>query len=416
MRSVLPLLVRGLLGVAIGCAGSAPRGAEPAPAPPANSAWAPSASVSVDAGTTTAPGPVSDASPEPEPADGGPSAVVDASGGPRACPSGMQLVDGDYCTKVEQKCLSSWFDKSNKKTVCEKFEPRSRCVGERVHTRFCMDTYEWPNRAGKRPEVMNIFYQAELNCAAVGKRLCTESEWTMACEGPKLLPFPYGYERDTAKCNGDRMWDEPNMDLVRKRDAHELGRLWQGVPSGSQPDCVSAYGVADLPGNTDEVVSSETFSQDFRGKYDSVHTGGPWYKGVRNQCRPKIYTHDEGFYYYFLSFRCCAEADGKPTDFRTARQRKEQWKLGQLERKAGWTLGEVKEKLGKKAAGESCGCDELKGEQRRIKCRTICGQLLGPNAKDAVRGRPELALRVDLASSLAAARRGGRLAVQADGS
>jgi hypothetical protein len=301
----------------------------------------------------------------------------------------MQLVNGDYCTKVEHKCLSSWFDKSNQKTVCEKFEPRSRCVGGRVHKRFCMDTYEWPNRAGQRPEVMNIFYQAELKCAAVGKRLCTESEWTMACEGPKLWPFPYGYERDAAKCNGDRMWDEPNMELVRKRDAHELARLWQGVPSGSQPDCISAYGVADLPGNTDEVVSSETFSQDFRGKYDSVHTGGPWYKGVRNQCRPKIYTHDEGFYYYFLSFRCCAEADGKPTDFRTARQRKEQWKLEQLERKAGWTLGEVKAKLSQKAAGESCGCDEVKGEQRRIKCRTICGQLLGPNAKDAARGRSE---------------------------
>ena len=53
---------------------------------------------------------------------------------------------------------------------------------------------------------------------------------------------------------------------------------------------------------------------DFTGKFDSVHTGGPWYKGVRNQCRPKVYTHDEGFYYYFLSFRCCAEADGKATD------------------------------------------------------------------------------------------------------
>jgi sulfatase modifying factor 1 len=110
---------------------------------------------------------------------------------------------------------------------------------------------------------------------------------------------------------------------------------------------------------------------------------------VRNQCRPKIYTHDEGFYYYFLSFRCCAETDGKPTDFRTARQRKEHWKLEQLERKAGWTQAEVKEKLGKKAAGVSCGCDEVKGEQRRIKCRTICGQLLGPNAKDAVRSRSE---------------------------
>ena len=29
----------------------------------------------------------------------------------------MLLVDGDYCSKVEHKCLKSWYDKSNKKVV-----------------------------------------------------------------------------------------------------------------------------------------------------------------------------------------------------------------------------------------------------------------------------------------------------------
>ena len=96
--------------------------------------------------------------------------------------------------------------------------------------------------------------------------------------------------------------------------------------NGSQPECISAYGVADLPGNTDEVVSSETYSDDFRGKFDSVHSGGPWYKGVRNQCRPKIYTHDEGFYYYFLGFRCCAEPDG--TTDRPAHAQADQGQMG----------------------------------------------------------------------------------------
>lgn len=55
-------------------------------------------------------------------------------------------------------------------------------------------------------------------------------------------------------------------------------------------------------------------------KYDNVTTGGPWRYGVRNQCRPKIHTHNEGFAYYYLSFRCCAEADGKPTDPRSPKQ------------------------------------------------------------------------------------------------
>ena len=303
---------------------------------------------------------------------------------PAACPEGMVLVEGEYCSKVEQHCLKSWYDKSNKKTVCEEFEPVSRCVGTRTKKRFCIDRYAWPNKAGERPEVMNRFNQAEVKCAAVGKRLCTESEWTMACEGPEMKPFPYGYVRDTNICHGDVMWDSPNMSKVAARDPEELARLWKGVRSGSQPRCVSDYGVYDLPGNTDEVVSSETFSSDFRGKFDSVHTGGPWYKGVRNQCRPKIYTHDEGFYYYYLSFRCCAEPDGKPTDPRTVKQRKWKWSFDRVERIAGFTRKDVQDALTLKRKQGNCGC-----KPNDIRCKTICGTLLGADAKDFPKPSPK---------------------------
>jgi formylglycine-generating enzyme len=289
----------------------------------------------------------------------------------------MVLVEGDYCSEVEHHCLRQWHSKANDKEVCEEFEPVSTCVGEKTPKRFCIDRYAWPNQKGQRPEVMNNFYQAQVKCAAAGKRLCTESEWTMSCEGPRMLPFPYGYQRDATKCNGDRPWDHPNMKKVAKRDPAELARLWQGVRSGSQPECVSEYGVADLPGNNDEVVASETFASGFRGRYDSVHTGGPWYLGVRNQCRPKIYTHDEGFYYYFLGFRCCAEPDGEVSDPRTPKQIKRGWKFDRIERLARFTTEEMRRKLELKAEG-SCTCRE--GDTL---CKTMCGVLLGPAAKDA---------------------------------
>lgn len=306
-----------------------------------------------------------------------PSASPPAPSVPAACASEMVLVDGEYCSKVKHECKKSWFDESNKKTVCEEFAPTSECVGTRQPKRFCIDRYSWPNQKGARPEVMNRFHQAELKCAAVGKRLCTESEWTMACEGPRLLPFPYGYVRDTNKCHGDMPWDSPDMKKVAKRDPDELARLWKGVRSGSQPECVSEYGVYDLPGNVDEVVASEHFDKTWRSKYDSVHTGGPWYKGVRNQCRPKIYTHDEGFYYYFLGFRCCAEPDQKPTAPLTPHQKKKGWSLSRVERTAGFTLVEIKDKLELKKKG-ACAC-----EPKDILCKTMCGTLLGETAKDA---------------------------------
>ena len=298
-----------------------------------------------------------------------------ASTKPAACPADMKLVDGDYCSEVEHKCLKKWYDKSNKKVICEEFAPTAKCTGTKAKKRYCIDTYEWPNKKGERPEVMNRFHQAEVKCASVGKRLCTESEWTFACEGPNMTPFPYGYVRDAKKCNGDHMYDGPDMKKVAARDPGELARLWKGVRSGSQPDCVSAFGVADLPGNADEIASTEKPT----AKYDSATTGGPWYKGVRNQCRPKIYTHNEDFYYYYLSFRCCAEADGKPTDPRTPMQRKQGWKFEKVEKSAQFTIQKMQE-IWKLKQDNKCAC-----AAKDILCKTMCGTLLGPGAVDATR-------------------------------
>ena len=109
------------LAVFAACSSAPP----PTPAPPAAPAAPPAASATPAAGpgsaapeaaATSAPtaAPGSSAAPAHEPAESG------------ACPTDMKLVEGDYCTEVEQKCQKSWFDKSNKKVICEKFEPPSR--------------------------------------------------------------------------------------------------------------------------------------------------------------------------------------------------------------------------------------------------------------------------------------------------
>lgn len=319
----------------------------------------------------------------------------EATEGPSACPDDMVLVEGEYCTDasnkalpdehgntpgagvkdidaVQNECVREWYAPQNKKRVCEEFKPQVSCKGKKVKKRYCIDRYEWPNVEGAQPEVMNKFYEAQVKCAAANKRLCTESEWTFACEGPDMLPFPYGYVRDANKCHGDEEWDAPNMPKVRARDQEELRRLYKAEPSG-EPECKSPFGVYDLPGNADEVVASETFQgKASQTKYESITTGGPWYKGVRNQCRPKIYTHDEGFYYYYMSFRCCAEADGAETDPRTPRQRKENTTMKTIEGIAGVKVAYVKGILEKKKTDPSCGCSE-----KDIKCKTACGTLHG---------------------------------------
>ena len=58
------------------------------------------------------------------------SAALD-DGGPTSCPSGMLLVDGDYCTELELTCKKSWYAKWNDKTICEEFEQPSKCTGQK---------------------------------------------------------------------------------------------------------------------------------------------------------------------------------------------------------------------------------------------------------------------------------------------
>jgi sulfatase modifying factor 1 len=318
-----------------------------------------------------------------KPAASGAPAAAPTSTGPTSCAEGMVLVEGDYCTKVEQKCLVQWYAPQNKKKVCEQFEAPTRCVGKRIKKRFCIDKYSWPNKKGVRPEVMNTFFQAQVKCAAMGKRMCGESEWNFACEGPEMKPFPHGYTRDPKKCNGDHKWDNPKMSKVGKRDGKELARLWRGLPSGSQPECVSDFGVHDLPANNDEVVAGEKGTE----KHSSVHTGGPWYSGVRNQCRPKVYTHGADFYYYFLGFRCCSEPDGKPNETLTKKQKRGRKKWDWVERMAGFTTDQMTAVLGLKDKG-GCNCvdNKLPGIKLRRSprwlCDTMCGTLLAPGAVD----------------------------------
>jgi sulfatase modifying factor 1 len=219
-----------------------------------------------------------------------------------ACPAGMVEVDGDYCPYVEQKCLR-WLDPETHMR-CAEFAPTSACPMRSSHKHFCIDRFEYPNREGEKPRVMVTWTQAQKLCGDEGKRLCGESEWTLACEGSERLPYPYGYTRNRDACNIDRPHPEPNEKLFRNPQTRsaELARLDQREPSGANESCVSPFGAYDMTGNVDEWVVND------RGvPYKSGLKGGYW-GPVRDRCRPMTTAHDENFAFYQIGFRCCANA------------------------------------------------------------------------------------------------------------
>lgn len=113
-----------------------------------------------------------------------------------------------------------------------------RPLDERTVSSFCIDRYEYPNVKGETPQVYVTWESARDACAAVGKRLCNEDEWTKACAGDHGRLFPYGSIHEPGRCHDDAE--------VGDEDALE--------PAGSRPGCVSAYGAFDLEGNASEWV------------------------------------------------------------------------------------------------------------------------------------------------------------------
>jgi hypothetical protein len=173
-----------------------------------------------------------------------------------------------------------------------------------VSDSVCVDLYEAPNKKGERPTVMVDALEAEAWCSERGKRLCTEDEWTAACEGPGKWPYPYGLDHEPGRCNDDKLYRGRQEDLLNqwpgRKARREVARLWQGDRSGERGGCVSAWGVHDTLGNVEEWTRSRKASENF----GHVLKGRFW-AGEKYACQWGVRSHADKFRYYEVGFRCC---------------------------------------------------------------------------------------------------------------
>jgi hypothetical protein len=247
-------------------------------------------------------------------------AVTDAAEGTRgACAPGMVEIRGrmkvEASTKREpiedrqKDACTDWIAREFPER-CSRYDRNrwlalSRSFSE-TPMHYCMDRFEYPNRRGAYPLIVVSFSEGHDLCAREDKRLCTEDEWTFACEGEEATPFPEGYARDAEACVVDRTWRPVDLNLFDVRGGPvfegEIDRLWQGEASGSRPRCRSAFGVYDTTGNVDEWTRSVK-----QGERPSILKGGYW-GPVRATCRASTRVHGEGFFFYQIGLRCCADA------------------------------------------------------------------------------------------------------------
>lgn len=238
--------------------------------------------------------------------------ATDSALADQGCPSDMVLVEGEHCPEAEQIC-ERWDPSSAPGAErCTLFHSPSRCLSKaRRLMRFCIDRYEWPNRAGERPRLLTSWSDARAACERSGKRLCDETEWLFACEGPEMLPYTYGFRRDPTACVVDRFYEEPEVGAYQPWDEclsdteclAAMKRVNQSEPAGSFARCQSPFGVFDMNGNANEWVSVPSAQYPHRSGLK-----GGWWGPVRSRCRPTVRFHKEDDWGYEVGFRCCQNA------------------------------------------------------------------------------------------------------------
>jgi len=250
--------------------------------------------------------------------------VTDAREGTRGtCPPGMVEVRGlmvggakgrlEAIDDLQRTACLDWIDQTFPDR-CARFDrPQWLSLSAplpREPMHFCIDRFEYPNRRGAYPWIMVDFLEARDICARQNARLCTEAEWTFACEGEEAMPYPYGYERAEDACVVDRPWREVDENALSSRDSlhalREIDRLWQGEASGARSRCRSPFGVYDMTGNVDEWTTSVE-----PGERPSILKGGYW-GPIRARCRPSTRVHGEDFAFYQQGLRCCADVPEAP--------------------------------------------------------------------------------------------------------
>jgi sulfatase modifying factor 1 len=227
-------------------------------------------------------------------ASAGASTGAEAAGG--GCPGEMVLVEGEYCPVVEHVCLR-WLDPPGPyhDYRCGEYKRPAACTAPREKRRFCIDREEYVAPGETLPLANTSWTSAGEICTTRGARLCLESEWQFACEGPDMHPYPYGdgFTRDGKACNIDRS---------------DLGMPGSGlkdlrVPITEFPKCVSPFGVHDMSGNVEEWTTLD------KGKApDRSSMKGAWWLPGKNTCRAATTGHGEIYQGKQVGARCCRDA------------------------------------------------------------------------------------------------------------
>ncbi len=219
--------------------------------------------------------------------------------GPRAaCTEGMAHI-GHYCMDRYEAYVVELDETGHE----QPHSPYTPVDGLRVRAKVA---------GGVVPQGYISQVQAASACQTAGKRLCTASEFSLACRGPDHnAAYPYGGSlHQRGKCNegkGSAVQAVFGMGVPYDKSLMNDPRLnrWPGglAKTGSYAGSVSPYGVYDLVGNLHEwgaEVAPNGHGYFRGGYYGDAELNGPG-------CNYVTTAHAAIYHDYSTGFRCCQD-------------------------------------------------------------------------------------------------------------
>ena len=152
--------------------------------------------------------------------------------------------------------------------------------------------------AGAQPATLS-WYDARAACQAAGKRLCSQAEWLLACQGAIAVDDDQDGQLHDDYGEGRAY---PYGSHYQRGICHDKGGRTKGGarPAGSASACRSPEGIYDLSGNLQEWAGQD--------EDRAVLLGGSWYAGERASCSQGYARFGPGLANSGTGFRCCADA------------------------------------------------------------------------------------------------------------
>ena len=153
-----------------------------------------------------------------------------------------------------------------------------------------MDVFEYPNQLGALPKTNVSWSEANQACTNAGKRLCSVSEWELACGGTLRWSMPYGNQFVDELCNVEQT---------------------ALTPSGTHIGCQSPFGMQDMVGSVWEWTAN-SFEASVLKEHPNDDLkeirGGSWFVDAsKGTCTPfdGYPLAKSSARYPDVGFRCC---------------------------------------------------------------------------------------------------------------